>query len=79
LFQLVTVPRTTCDCEAAVFLWSSSHFLRFFCLIRQAYRLRLNSTLRTAEVRKCDVDDDADANVAAAALEDAGEKVLYVL
>jgi hypothetical protein len=28
---------------------------------------------------RCDIDEDADANVAAAALEDVGEKVQYVL
>jgi hypothetical protein len=51
----------------------------FFFLIRQACRLRVYSTLRAAEVwKECDVDDDADANVAAAALEAAETKVQYV-
>jgi hypothetical protein len=36
-------------------------------------------TLKAVEVwKECDVDDDTDANVAAAALEAAGTKVQYV-
>jgi hypothetical protein len=73
------VPRTTCGCEVAASFWSSSHSVGFFCLVRRAYRLRADSTLKAAEVwKECDVDDNADANVGAAILEAAETKVQYV-
>jgi hypothetical protein len=78
LFPLVTVPRTRAS-DAAAFVRRSSRFPRFFCLVRRACRLRVGSTLRTVEVwkrgRGVMVDDDADANVAAVALEAIETKV----
>jgi hypothetical protein len=62
--------RTTCGREATTFFYSSSCLAKFFCLMRRACRLWADSTLRAAEMwKECNVDDDADVNVAAAALE----------
>jgi hypothetical protein len=77
LFPLVTVPRMTRGREAAAFFWSSSRFARFFCVVRRglSFARGLYTEGGGGVEGMCDVDDDADANVAAASLEAAEKKV----